>query len=90
MSDHFTENKPKQPSHIAYNVVDGKDNKHHWQKIGAAWPTKDGGLSVKVNAVPLNGEIQLRSREALEKMREQRQQKQQQKQQHTQQPSHTH
>jgi hypothetical protein len=76
--DNFSEDAPKLPSHIAYNVEKGTDNKNHWQKIGAAWPTKDGGLSLQINAMPLNGKIALRSREALERMREERSQTQEQ------------
>lgn len=78
MSDNFSENKPKLPSHIAYTVEDGKDDKTHWQKIGAAWPAKGGGLSLKLNAVPIDGRVALRSREELEKMRAERAQSQQQ------------
>ena len=72
MSENFSENKPKLPSHIAYTIEEGKDNQSHWQKIGAAWPTKGGGLSLKLNAIPIDGNIALRSREELEKMRAQR------------------
>ncbi len=74
--DNFSQNKPKLPSHIAYSVEDGKGDKNHWQKIGAAWPTKDGGLSLKLNALPLDGRVSLRSREELERMRAQRQKSQ--------------
>lgn len=74
MSDNFTENKLKLPSHIAYSVTEGSDDKNHWQKIGAAWPAKDGGLSLQLNAFPIDGKIALRSREELERMRAERQQ----------------
>ncbi len=74
MSDNFDENKPKLPSHIAYSVEEGQGDKNHWQKIGAAWPAKDGGLSLQLNAIPINGRIALRSREELERMRAERQQ----------------
>jgi len=73
MSENFSENKPKLPSHIAYSVEEGVDGKNHWQKIGAAWSAKDGGLSLKLNAMPLDGKIALRSREELERMRAERQ-----------------
>ena len=72
MSEDFSENKPKLPSHIAYSVQDSKNNKMHWNKVGAAWPIKDDGLTVKLHSMPLNGEIVLRNREALERMREQK------------------
>ena len=81
MSENFSENKPKLPSHIAYTIEEGKDNqKNHWQKIGAAWPTKGGGLSLKLNAIPIDGNIALRSREELELLRAERKQANEQSQ----------
>ena len=74
MSDNFTENKSKLPSHIAYSVESGNGDKEHWQKIGAAWPAKDDGLSLQLKALPLDGKIALRSREELERMRAEKQQ----------------
>lgn len=74
MSDSSDENKSRLPSHIAYSVEEGSGDKNHWHKIGAAWPTKEGGLSLQLNALPLNGRIALRSREELERMRAERQQ----------------
>lgn len=69
----FSESKPKLPSHLAYSVEQGKDDKNHWQKIGAMWETRDG-YSLRVSAIPLDGNIALRSREAVEQMRAQREQ----------------
>jgi len=80
MSENFSENKPKLPSHIAYTIEEGKDNQNHWQKIGAAWPTKGGGLSLKLNAIPIDGNIALRSREELERLRAERKQANEQSQ----------
>ena len=74
--DDFSKNKPKLPSHIAYSVEAGKDDKSHWHKVGAAWPAKDGGLSLKLNAMPIDGRVMLRSREELERMRSERKQSQ--------------
>lgn len=71
-TDDFTENKSNRPSHIAYSVEPGKDDKNHWQKIGAAWPTKGDGLNIQLTAIPLDGKIALRAREELEKMRAER------------------
>lgn len=79
MSDNFSENKPKKPSHIVYTVDENNDTQH-WQKIGAAWPTKGDGFSLKLSSVPLNGNVVLRSREELERMRAERQQSNEQNQ----------
>jgi hypothetical protein len=76
MSDNFSEKKTTLPSYIAYSVEEGKDNNNHWQKIGAAWESKGGGLSLKLNALPLDGRVALRSREELERLRAERQQTQ--------------
>ena len=77
-NENFSEKNPRQPSHIAYQVEAGKDAKSHWQKIGAAWPAKNDGLTLKLNSVPLDGRIALRSREELERLRAERQQQQSQ------------
>jgi len=74
MTDNFTENKSKLPSHIAYSVESGNGDKDHWQKIGAAWLAKDDGLSLELKALPLDGKVALRSREELERMRAEKQQ----------------
>lgn len=52
----------KHPSHIAYQVTDAKDGgKGFWNRIGAAWATKDGkGFTLQLNSVPLDGKIVLR------------------------------
>lgn len=77
MSDDFVDNKPQQPSHIAYTVQEGRDGRNYWNRIGAAWASdSEGSMSVQVSAVPVDGRIVLRPREALEKMREQRKQTQ--------------
>lgn len=69
MSDeNFSENA-KKPSHIAYTVSEGKGDQRHWTKIGAAWPAKDEGLTLQLDAIPRDGRVALRSLEALERMR---------------------
>lgn len=51
----------KQPSHIAYQVRDGKDGKGYWDRVGVAWATKDGkGFSVQLHSIPLDGRVVLR------------------------------
>jgi hypothetical protein len=46
------------PTHEIFAVTRGgdKDTKSRWQKIGAAWPHKDGdGFNLKLEYLPLNG-----------------------------------
>lgn len=71
----MSDTSSKQPSHIAYSVVHDKNDQSHWNKIGAAWPVKNDGLSLQLDSLPLNGKIVLRSREELETLREQRHEK---------------
>jgi hypothetical protein len=75
MSDNFSEKSSKLPSHFAYTVEKGNDNKNHWQKIGAAWEAKGNGLSLQLKSLPIDGKIALRSRAEVEKMRTERQAK---------------
>ncbi len=51
----------KSPSHIAYQVRDGKNDKGFWTRIGAAWPHGDGkGFNIQIETLPLDGRITLR------------------------------
>lgn len=52
-----TENT-KTPSLIAYQIETGKD-KNYWHRIGAAWKNSKGGYQIKLNSLPLNGELVL-------------------------------
>lgn len=51
------ENKVK----IAYTVVErNKDGRKFWVRVGAAFVNRDGSLNVRLDAVPVNGELQIR------------------------------
>ena len=52
----------KLPTHRAYTVTERKgSDKGSWKELGAAWPHDDGqGFTIKLEALPLNGEIVLR------------------------------
>jgi hypothetical protein len=46
---------------IAYTVVErNKDGKKFWVRVGAAFVNRDGSLSVRLDAMPVNGELQIR------------------------------
>ena len=54
----------RQPSHIAFQVREGKDDNSFWTRIGVAWATKDGkGYTLQLDAVPLDGKVVLRLNE---------------------------
>lgn len=41
-------------------VVTRRGDKDYWTRIGAAFVNSDGSISVKLEALPINGEIQIR------------------------------
>lgn len=46
---------------VVYTVVTReRDGQKFWLRIGAAFPNRDGSLSVKLDAMPTNGELQIR------------------------------
>ena len=51
--------KNRKPSLIAYQVRDGKDEQSYWDRIGVAWSNRDGGFTVQLHCVPLDGRIVL-------------------------------
>jgi hypothetical protein len=56
-----TDSAGKAPTHIAYQIRDGKGDKGYWTCIGAAWQHKDGsGFNIQLESVPLDGRITLR------------------------------
>jgi hypothetical protein len=51
--------KNRSPSLIAYQVRDGKDNQSYWERVGVAWTNRNGGFTVQLHAIPLDGRIVL-------------------------------
>jgi len=50
------ETKGRKPNLIAYTVR-GEGDQAFWNRIGAAWSNKDGGFTVQLDALPLDGRI---------------------------------
>jgi hypothetical protein len=46
------------PTLIAYTVT-GTNGNAFWTRVGACWPNKAGGFQLKLNALPVNGELVL-------------------------------
>ena len=44
---------------IAY-VITKRGERSYWNRIGVGFVNRDGSINVKLDAVPVNGEIQLR------------------------------
>jgi hypothetical protein len=47
----------KKPSHVAYHVRDAGNGKNFWNRVGVAWSNKNGGFTVQLECVPLDGRI---------------------------------
>lgn len=46
---------------IVYTIVDRKsDGKKFWMRLGAAFENQDGSWNVHLDAVPTNGQLQIR------------------------------
>jgi hypothetical protein len=41
---------------------EGKEKASLWTKIGSAFSNKDGSMNIYLNALPLNGKLQIRER----------------------------
>lgn len=54
----MTEETKKQPALIAYSARES-DGKSFFTRIGAAWPNAKGGFGIRLDALPINGEIVL-------------------------------
>jgi len=46
----------------AFTIVEGKDGKSRWTKVGAAFVNKDGSMNVILDALPCDGKLQIRER----------------------------
>lgn len=54
----MSENVPKD----VFNIVEGKDGKSRWIKIGSAFVNKDGSINAILDVYPRDGKLQIRER----------------------------
>ena len=54
----MTDQAKKAPTLIAYAVTESS-GKSHFIRIGAAWPNTKGGFGIRLDALPVAGEIVL-------------------------------
>jgi len=43
-----------------YTVIKKADGKDLWLRVGSAFPNRDGSLNVFLDAMPVNGKLQIR------------------------------
>ena len=48
-----------------FNIVEGKDGKDRWVKIGHAFVNKDGSINAYLDVFPRDGKLQIRDRREL-------------------------
>ncbi len=46
----------------AFQISESKDGKSYWTRIGMAFVNKDGSMNVYLDALPLDGKLQIRDR----------------------------
>ncbi len=49
----------KRPDYEVFISQKGKDDKNFYTKVGAAWNVSKDGISIKLNALPLDGSLVL-------------------------------
>lgn len=61
-SDNQNKTQSRGPSHIAYQVREGEENKSYFNRIGSVWPHKDGqGFNIQLDSLPVDGRVTVRS-----------------------------
>ena len=53
------------PPHDVFNIVEGKDGKDRWVRIGHAFVNKDGSINAYLDVYPRDGKLQIRERREL-------------------------
>ena len=51
----------KRQHKVVYTIVQRqRDGRKFWLRIGAAFPNRDGSMNVHLDAMPVNGQLQIR------------------------------
>jgi hypothetical protein len=60
MTQNGTEAQEKVPSLDVYHISEKEDGKHVWTKVGVALINQDGSINVFLDALPVDGKLQIR------------------------------
>jgi hypothetical protein len=63
------DNQNKKAVYTVIDRVDGEGKRSFWLRIGAAFVNRDGSFTVRLNALPVNGSLQIRDWPAREEWR---------------------
>jgi hypothetical protein len=53
--------------YVAYNITTREGGKSFWNRCGVAWVNRDGSINIKLELLPLDGNLQLRLPEEKER-----------------------
>lgn len=48
------------PTLAVYTIAERQGNRSVWTRIGSAWTNKDGSITVRLDALPVSGVLQVR------------------------------
>ena len=54
-----TQQQNAKPRKVAYSITE-RNGRSFWTRIGAAFTNKDGSITVKLEATPVSGQLQIR------------------------------
>lgn len=43
-----------------FTIIERPNGKNYWARIGAGWVNRDGSISIRLDALPVNGTLQVR------------------------------
>lgn len=55
----MSDSAKSKPYKVVYTVITRGEHRH-WLRLGLAWPNADGSLTVRLDALPINGTLQIR------------------------------
>lgn len=48
------------PAKSVFTVIERANGKSIWTRIGAGWMNRDGSITIRLDALPVNGTLQVR------------------------------
>lgn len=54
------QSSPPKNKRVAYTVIERSEGKSYWLRVGTAFENRDGSLNVYLDAIPVNGRLQIR------------------------------
>ena len=48
------------PAKSVFTIIERPNGKNYWARIGAGWLNRDGSISIRLDALPVNGTLQVR------------------------------